>query len=331
METKSKYKVDWELLASYLSGNATDLERIKVQKWLGESEANKTTFQKAEKVWNASQNAEFANVNVGTAWNKVNSKAGLTRAIHPRFISGTSFQYLLRIAAILTIGFIAWFLIRNFNTSIIVTSGQSVKQLALNDGSQVTLNHSSQFQYPKKFKGNTREVFLKGEAFFNIARNPQKPFIIHTENTQIKVLGTSFNVHSDIAGNVEVIVNTGTVSVTSEKTKQNVVLHKDEKAVFNAAKSEISKGMNTDMNYLSWKTKKFIFHEAVLKDVFDKIESVYNIRFIVKNSGLNNCRLTATYDNLSADEIVKMLGLTFGLKISWQSNAYVIEGIDCKK
>jgi transmembrane sensor len=330
METKNKYYTNWKLLASYLSGNASETEKNEVQEWIGKSEENKRLFIKVEKIWKISENTNQTEIDIEKAWKNVNSKA----KILPRqrfFLMQKTYSYSLRVAAVLVIGIFAWYLISNINYLKTTTAGSKLVTLSLADGSQITLNNKAQLRYPNKFRGNSREVFLEGEAFFNITKNPQKPFIIKTSTTQIKVLGTSFSVNANRNGDVEVIVNSGVVAFKSGNNKQQVVLKKEDKAVFTKASGLINTSINSDPNYISWKTKKFIFRETRLKDVFDKIENIYSVRIIAKDTAIFNCRITATYDGLSIDDIIKSIDLAFKCKSAKNGDIFLIEGDDCLK
>jgi transmembrane sensor len=166
---------------------------------------------------------------------------------------------------------------------------------------------------------------LKGEAYFEVAHNPQRPFIIHTTDAQIRVLGTSFNLNSNNNGDVEVVVNSGTVEFTSNKTKTSVIINKNEKASFSAFSNAFTKEINTDPNFLSWKTMKFVFRETRLENVFQKLEHVYDIRIVVQDPSVLNYKLTATYDKIDVKEIVRLIGLTFRLNFEKEGNLYMFK------
>ncbi len=330
METKNKYNTDWKLLASYMSGNASEAEKVEVQDWLEQSEKNKQIFHEVEKLWNISENADLAEIDIDEAWRQVNSKAKISRRPHFLTLQRT-IRYSLRIAALLAIGFFAWYLISNDNYFKTTSADSKLLTLSLNDGSQITLNKGAQLKYPKIFKGNFREVYLEGEAFFNITKNPKKPFIVKIATTEIKVLGTSFNVNANKNGDIEVIVNSGVVSFKTDDAKQKALLHKEDKAVFIKSTGLIEKSINTDPNYLSWKTKKLVFRETKLKDIFDKIEKVYGVRIVAKDTVIYNCRMTATFDNISAEDIIKSIEIAFRYKSFKNGDIFSIEGNDCVK
>lgn len=325
MKTKIGNNVNWKMLASYLSENINESDKMKVQKWIEESQENKQIFHNVEKLWKLSGNVTLSDINVGNAWDKVNTKAQIKQGRQVNLLFRQYGKQVLRIAAVLVIGLITVVLLRNINSKQTIIAGSDILELALNDGSHVDLNKNTQFQYPKTFKGNTREVYLKGEAYFEVAHNPQKPFIIHTPDAQILVLGTSFNLNSNNNGNVEIVVNSGTVELTSNKTKNSVVLKKDEKAIFSVVNNKIKKEINTDPNFLSWKTLKFVFRETRLEDVFRKLEHVYDVRIIAKDPSILDYKLTATYDKLSVNEIINMIGLTFKLNSEKEGNLFIFK------
>jgi ferric-dicitrate binding protein FerR (iron transport regulator) len=327
MKTIDINKTDWALLMKYFSGNISEAEKLKVLDWANASEKNKAKFDKAQKIWNKSKEAKLAQINVEKAWSKVNSKAKIKELGKIRILS-ISPKYLLRIAAVLILGFVSWYFIQNAVSDKSVTATDQLATLMLSDGSEVALNKGAIVNYPEKFAGNTREIEMRGEAFFNISKNPERPFIIHTSKAQIKVLGTSFNVLSKTNGDLEVVVNSGIVSVTSNLTKEQVILHKDEKALLLNINSSLIKTLNTDENYLSWKTHKFVFREKPLDEVFASIEKVYGLK-IIADKKILQCKLTATYDSLDIKQIMKMIDLTFGFKTIENNGVYKIEGKSC--
>jgi transmembrane sensor len=331
METQNKYGVDMKLLTSYISGNVSDTEKIQVEGWLNLSDKNKNLFQETEKLWRLSEGAVTADIDIEKAWSKVREKSPFLKTYKTRRLISTTSSYALRIVAVLVIGVFAWYMYRHTGTNISARAGNDLVNLTLSDGSQVTLNKESKLKYPKTFKGEFREVFLEGEAFFNIEKNPERPFIINTENAKIEVLGTSFNVLTDSNGNVEVIVNSGIVSFRGNNTKEMVILKKDDKGIFLKASNKIEKIANSDINYLSWKTRKFDFRRTNLGEVFEKFRKIYGIKILVKNPELETkCKLVGAYGNLSADEIMKNVAQTMSLKLTKADDTYIIEGNECK-
>jgi transmembrane sensor len=329
MKTTSTYNADWALLMKYISGNADNIEKNKVLQWIELSENNKKVFTKAQKIWDASQTAQINNISIDNAWNKVNSKANIRQLGKIRSIYSTH-RYILRIAAVLVLGLVSWYFVSNVVSEKSISATTSIEKLALSDGSEVSLNKGATINYPKHFIGKSREIEMNGEAFFNISKNPLKPFIIHTSKTDIKVLGTSFNVNTKPNGDVEVIVKTGIVAVTALESKEQVILHKNEKASFYSSNLSLKKAMNEDDNYLSWKTNKLVFKESNLGYVFKTIEKVYGVK-VIANDKILQCKLTATYDNLDVKQLIQMIDMTFGFKTIENKDGYIVEGISCEE
>lgn len=320
MKTHDKHITNWEQLAAYLSGNLTQTEKQEIEAWINASAENQKEFQKIEKLWNASNAASAINLDIDKAWNKVNAKAAINPVKERKLWNS---NYLIRIAAVLIVGLISWALYSYFSNPLIdFRTNDQVASLTLEDGSKITLNGNSSVKYPKHFKGDTREINLEGgEAFFEVAKNPQKPFIIHTSTTDVKVLGTSFNVKTSKEGNVEVIVNTGIVAVTPALNQDSkVVLKHDERAYYNASNGQINKENNADINFMSWKTKCFTFREALLSDVFTKIEQVYQIKINNQMPANKVLRLNASYQDLEIEKLMAMIAKTFDLNIQKTDN-----------
>ncbi|MBW6492559.1 MAG: DUF4974 domain-containing protein [Lentimicrobium sp.] len=204
---------------------------------------------------------------------------------------------------------------------IVVSSDQ------LPDGSSYSLNSGSVITYPEKFTGHTREVFISGEAFFEIRHNPEIPFIVHASGMDIRVKGTSFNVTA-IPGDefVIVAVNTGNVVVYpanssfSENNPLLTHLSSGEKATYNHQTQNIVKGINDDLNLLSWKTGVLVFRESRLADVFKSLEKKYDAEFIVKNSEISAFRLTARIENESLPQVMESIALIFDVKYEIKGN-----------
>jgi len=199
----------------------------------------------------------------------------------------------------------------------------------LSDGSVIHLNKNSVIKYPGKFGQNSREVYFWGEAFFAIASDKTRPFVIEAGETRIKVLGTSFNVRaSEETGRVEVTVNSGSVLFyyvdESETALDQVTLTAGDRGVYDRKTGEISKSVNTDLNFLGWKTGILVFDEASLADVLETLSGRYDVSFNVTDNQIKNLRLTATFDNESLDSILQVIQLVHSVKITKTGKDYLV-------
>ncbi len=168
--------------------------------------------------------------------------------------------------------------------------------LVLADGTEVYLNSGSSIKYPQRFEGDTREVELEGEAFFDVAKNPEKPFIIKSGEVETTVLGTSFNVNTyPEFHQIAVTVATGKVKVASQE--HEVLLMPNEQGVFDRKSKSISKKKIDVTSFLHWKDGIIHFEDVELSEVLESLERWYGVTFMVDNKNMGDCHITATYDN----------------------------------
>ncbi len=214
-------------------------------------------------------------------------------------------------------------------SEVIFADEQAVTEFILPDGSTVALNSGSQLQFPKQFKGNLREVIIQGEAFFDVKPNPDKPFIIHAGNAQVKVLGTSFNVSAyPNSETVEVVVKTGKVQVTNvnreiNSEKSELILVPGEKGTLFNTTNVLAKATNSDPNYIAWKTQNLVFNEVPLKEVFKILEKVYHVDIQVSDPNLDNLLLEAQFDHKPVDFVLNVIQLTFDLELSKENKQFI--------
>jgi transmembrane sensor len=216
------------------------------------------------------------------------------------------------------------------NMMEVSASNQILKSFILPDGSQVSLNTNTKINYPKIFTGNTREVSIEGEAFFQVKPNKEKPFIIHAGNAQIKVLGTSFNVNAYAATkSVEVIVETGKVQIINNATESNVenelILTPGEKGTLVFLGNSLIKTTNQNPNFLAWKTRNLVFKATSLSEVIENLEKVYKVQILLADPKLSMLLLTAQFNDYPLDFILKVIETTFELESNEVNGQYILK------
>jgi len=190
-----------------------------------------------------------------------------------------------------------------------VNTSAAPLMVVLSDSSKVTLDRGAKISYAPSF-GNTgtREVYLSGNAFFQITKNPLKPFMVHANGIITKVLGTSFKVQTDLAGNgVSVEVVTGRVEVYKQpasattKTDQSknggVILTPNQKVVYSGGNNVFKTSLVEEPVPIEKENKKiakedFVFEDAPLRTVIQAIEKIYGIKVEVENEAILNCPFT---------------------------------------
>lgn len=186
--------------------------------------------------------------------------------------------------------------------------------LTLSDGTVVFLNSESRLTYPSRFDGDVRNVTLQGEAYFEVAKNPEKKFIVSTSHqSQIEVLGTHFNVEAYekedrisatlVEGKIGFIFNQGNVS-------KKVLMNPGQKLVYDSKDSKVQLYATTGESELAWKEGKIIFRNTPLEEGLRMLEKRYNVEFIIKNNRLKEDSFTGAFTNQRLERILEYFQLS---------------------
>lgn len=207
------------------------------------------------------------------------------------------------------------------------------KQLVLSDGSRLTLNAGSVIRLAGNFNVSSRELFLEGEAYFDVTHDAGKPFIIHTTAMDVKVLGTQFNVKAyprDRAYETSLI--TGSVEITLQKNKQKIILTPNHKiTLLNDEMQSPSKDtgafyvapLTASAEELSWIKNKLVFRNSSFEDIAHELERWYNVSVVLEDEAIKKFRYSATFENKNIDEVLAALQLSRPFRVR-KDNANVI-------
>ena len=309
----------------YLLGEASSEEEQAVTEWMKDSETHQEYYNQFKKIWDQSKAlASGSSVDVNRAWerfqNRTSRKHEPAKILKPRF-------FWLRVAAsiILIAGLgVTLFVLVNKNSEpkeMVAQTGQNVLIDTLPDGSVITLNKRSTITYPSKFKGNTRAIALKGEAFFNVAPDKKRPFIISVNDVQVTVVGTSFNIKGE-NGNTEVVVESGVVRVT--RSGKTVELNAGEKVVMHANDSIASKEAVDEKLYNYYRTKEFVCDETPLWKLVQVLNEAYDAKIIIGRKELNNMQITTTFYNESLEKVLEVIHLTLDITVIKKEDGQII-------
>jgi transmembrane sensor len=169
----------------------------------------------------------------------------------------------------------------------------------LPDGSTIMLEKNSKISYVKDFKGNIREVFLSGEAFFQVTKNPLKPFVINSNGLITKVLGTSFTIKAyENEKEIKVMVKSGKVSVYKqvETAKEAIILNPNQQVVFDTKTTVFTKSIVENPIVLNKKLENISleFDGTPVSEVFKRLEKIYGIEIVYDNEIMTECFVTAS-------------------------------------
>jgi hypothetical protein len=196
---------------------------------------------------------------------------------------------------------------------IYVPNGKTLK-IKLTDGTVVWLNSGTRFKFPQSFSSYTenRKVFLQGEAFFDVTKNKDKPFIVETKGINVEVLGTQFNVSS--YNNEETIATTlveGLVNVIqAESPDKKLQITPNYQAVFNTTNSSFSKAIVDTKIYTSWINNKLIINNLKFNDILKKLERKYDVEIVNENQILNNEINRGEFEDETIETILNTIALS---------------------
>lgn len=387
---KTNLMVNKEIIIKYLLGETSEEESLLVNQWLNENEKNRKYFNEIAFVWKTSgiaQNIEQNDVEKDRKIfiQKIGELPG-EKTMKPTepvkrnlqlFMSNTGPKYYqwLQIAAIFILAFcLSWtvfyFMNRKPDTGsleynqIITTKGQK-SQIILSDGTTVWLNSETTLRYPSAFNDMKREVFLEGEAFFEVQKKGNKiPFIVKTSEIDIKVLGTSFNVMAyPDEETIETTVVEGSVYIIRKGVKsssdQNIILKPNQKVTLlkkgsrvilseietakpimikstkaiqpiSPTKKEqilISRKVDIEL-HTAWKDDRLIFQSETFENICYKLERWYDVKIHVRNEELKKYRYTGKFvHNETINQVLEILKLTTPINYTFKQNDLFIDKV----
>lgn len=201
--------------------------------------------------------------------------------------------------------------------------------LSLADGSKIKLNADSRLSIPEKFSDSLRIVELNnGEAFFEIARNEQKPFIVKSQDVMVEVLGTAFNVNAYPDQEIiSVAVTEGKVSVKTFDSTQQIHLLPGEVFYYNTKTGMTRKSTFNQEKLLAWKDGVLLFEDANIEEVISKLELWYGIEFKTKGAIVNKRKFNGRFDNESLKAILEALSFSSLLQYELKEKEVIISPI----
>jgi len=211
------------------------------------------------------------------------------------------------------------------NTFFQTTDGQT-KQITLPDGSRIHLNRGTKISYASNaFNLKLREVWLSGEAFFDVAKNADKPFIIHTGDMTTTVRGTSFNVkvYPQLGENV-VSVRTGKVQI-SQQGKQLAMLTPNEQIIYNTLNNQYETGVADGENAAGWRNGRLIFNSANIEELKLRLKQQYHVDLVIQDKALKDIMLNSSFaKGTSLNEVMNTIADFYNVKYNITSSGQVI-------
>jgi len=318
------------LLKKYIDHNCSPEELSVVLKYIQLPEGKQALEDLLSKEWNAFVPEEALPGDSDLWFDRIEKKV-VPEATVPFRLDNTWLKYAAIL--ILTIGVGAWFMLQAPDShpteQLAMVDHYNPKgrrtQITLRDGSIVHLGADSRLRYPNHLKGNKRELFLDGEAFFEVKHDAKRPFVVHTGDVQTQVLGTSFKIKAFKNENISVAVATGKVSVgykkQQSKLKSIAVLTPGEQVSWNAVTNRSVTTSSSLESIKGWKDGNLSFTDDRLDDISSDLERWYNTRILLKDPIIKTYSLSITVNgNAPITSALDAITMATGLKYSIARN-----------
>lgn len=206
------------------------------------------------------------------------------------------------------------------------TERKEQKYLILPDSTRVWLNAASSLQFPDEFKTDKREVYLSGEAFFDVKHAEKIPFLIHTKNVTTTVLGTAFNIKAyEGQREITISVSRGKVKV-SKDDKLLAILTRGREVKINKSTEEIVQKNVVEENIAGWQTGNLVYDEVPLEDIVKDLENVFNTTIQIKNEEVGHLTITTSFSrDIGAKQALEILARLTNGKVTEQNGVLIFK------
>ena len=279
-------KLNEEIVTKFLMGDCTEDELREVNSWLGESRENARELFKFEEVYH------LGKIGCASDEEKVEkAEKRLLKRLEQEKIKQHKvrrmygwMRYAAMFIGVFILGGMGYLLFQNYDQTeelLAVTTQDTIKELKLPDGTQVWLNKHTTLKYPREFSAMGRKVYLEGEGYFEVKRNPEKPFIVQSEAMQVKVLGTVFNLKSDnVKMSAVATLLKGEIEVRGNHEEGMIVLSPGQKAELNGVTRKLVV-KQVDTGFENWHDNQFIFDKADIYTIARTFENSYGVKIIL--------------------------------------------------
>jgi ferric-dicitrate binding protein FerR (iron transport regulator) len=321
-----------EKLRQYLEGNASQEVLEEVRLWAASDPDHQAQLEKLEALWGrAAGSAMYREIDSQADWQKVRQRLQASDTA-PSGGSSTSSParrrriWTLAATVLLLATLSVFFLRRGSDPQMLIAETQSTgQQISLADGSKVTLRPHSRLRYPDQFAENERLIELEeGAAFFDVERNPEKPFIINAGPSRVEVKGTSFSVtrkglHTSVA------VKTGQVRFyLPDNQAADVTLIPGQKADLSPATKEIATQTTTE-NQFSWVTGRLIFSNVPIPQILDELSSHFNVPIVIGDEMQLSGKQTTEFVDQTLEEVLEEMKVVMHIEYRIENDTVFVQ------
>ena len=330
-------EIDGTLLLKYLNETANTDEKARVETWLAEDAANSDTLLQVARICHAHRTRQrIRKRDTGLALNKLNHRIGQRlRRIYIRRIAVAASLFI----GILGIGSTVWKNRQDELLSQMVTINTNAgmrSQMTLPDGTSVILNAGSTLLFPSQFAKKERRVQLSGEAFFKVAHNTARPFIVSTaeDKMHIQVTGTEFSLQAyDKDSLARIALIEGSVQVSIQGQKMSAPLTPSSMVTYDIKTGKVFIKKINPEQVTAWKDGHLIFKDTAIPEVLRQISHFYTVDFNVQDPVINGYTFTGTFENRPLFQVLEYLKISSKIDYTmiYPENQEVLKPVICLK
>lgn len=319
-------------IKSYLERKTTPEESEQIRRWLIDPDNDVELRQVLGEIWANSEIhlkgevPDFSRM-LDQVHDQINNRQIYQQK--PKALSTTLYQAFSKVAAILVIPLLLlsvyfYFYPGNSSTKLVHNTFREIytkpgtrTQIDLPDGTRVWLNDGTIFRYPEQFTGSKREVFVNGEAYFEVKSNPGNPFVVHNPMMNTVVTGTHFNLHAYSAdGYFEATLIEGKIKL--KNCTSNLEMNPGEQVQLDSRLKLVTKRTVDPENAAAWVNGKLIFKDERLETAIKKLARWYNVEIILSDPEISNYLLTGTIQEEKLDQSLKLIALALPVKFEYE-------------
>ena len=329
-----------KMTGRFLSGEMSPEEERIFQEDLARDPEKGKLLEEYRKIWDSvGAMGEASSYDLDAEWDLIRTKLPGYEALREKTSPGRSrtlLYYSYRVAAVLIFGLVltfSWFYVSRMAGMERVVAKNEPVEVVLDEGTHLTVNRNSTIRYKRKFGTGERKVFLSGEAWFEVARDTARPFVIDAGAALVEVLGTSFNVNAyEENPVVEISVASGLVALSSKEDQKDLIVMKaGSGGTFHKEQKELTLLPSANPNSISWVTRDLIFDGSSLSEVTSLVNHVYGSSIEIVNPGLASCEITVSFNDQSLESILKVLEMTLDLSITRSGDVIRLDGKGCNE
>lgn len=276
-------ELDENLILKYLQDECTEEDLRQLNEWLDQSEENPRKLFTLEEAFNAQKKERFSSdLHMGHAEKELKRKIERYESQQKKtFYSSIISKYAAAIAVLILCGVgLTWFSKSGLATKemiVSVSGDQPVKEIELPDGTKVWINKNSELRYPQQFGNDKRAITLTGEAYFEVTKDPERPFFVSTEAMTIRVIGTIFNLKYNATDRIaEAALINGEIEVKGNRDEGQIVLSPGQKAVLNKETKYLKVVQENTRLDAVWHDDLIPFEKANIVEIAKVLERFYD-------------------------------------------------------